>query len=48
MNRSYEWWNIPDDPNRVGDEDYDPMPRRYKHERDEDVEYERWRDSDDD
>lgn len=22
MSKKYEWWDLPDDPNRVGDEDY--------------------------
>ena len=34
-----DWRTLPDDPNRVGDYDYDPMPNKY--ERDEDAEYER-------
>ena len=33
----YEWWNLPDDPNRVGDEDYKPNASLTF--RDEDEEY---------
>ena len=40
MNRRYtDWRDLPDNPNRVGDEDYDPTPRRP--DLDEDEEYER-------
>ena len=30
MNRKYDWWDLPDDPNRVGDEDYRPTAPRYE------------------
>jgi|TARA_R110001592_G_scaffold329308_1_gene611036 hypothetical protein len=44
MGRVYtDWRDTPDDPNRVGDEDYDPNPRPRLE--DEDEAYERWRDS---
>ena len=33
----YEWWNLPDDPNRVGDDDYKPNVSLTF--RDEDEEY---------
>ena len=40
MGRQYtNWRDLPDDPNRVGDADYNPIPHR--REPDEDEEYER-------
>ena len=40
MGRQYtDWRDLPDDPNRVGDEDYNPTPHR--REPDEDEEYAR-------
>jgi len=42
MSRRYSLYDIdlPDNPMRVGDEDYEPVSYRY--ERDEDAEHERW------
>ena len=39
--RKYTWIDLPDNPERVGDEDYKP---RYRPEMDEDEAYERERD----
>ncbi len=45
MGRVYtDWRTLPDDPNRVGDEDYDPNPKP-RYEIDEDEAYEKWRES---
>ncbi len=43
MGRVYtDWRTLPDDPNRVGDEDYDPM-RKYRDDRyEEDYEDVEW------
>lgn len=46
MGRVYtDWRTLPDDPNRVGDEDFDPNPKP-RYEIDPDEEYEKWRNSD--
>jgi len=45
MNRKYDWWDLPDDPNRVGDEDY--RPTSHRRELNEDEEYERERERND-
>jgi len=37
MGRCYNWYDLPDNPERVGDEDYNPQPRP---EMDEDEAYE--------
>ena len=37
MGRCYNWHDLPDNPERVGDEDYNPQPRP---EMDEDEAYE--------
>ena len=47
MGRVYtDWRTLPDDPNRVGDEDYGKKPEP-RYEIDPDEEYEKWRESED-
>lgn len=42
MGKNYSGWDVPDDPRRVGDEDYEPYSIR---ECDPDAEYDKWVDA---